>query len=112
MKRVSWIVGVRGVAFALMLALSGCGQKGPLYLPDKNASVVTRPAGAGATTPAPSTPGATPAETPQTAPTGGASPSESLPQQAPSGTAAPTVVPPKSSQDKNGQNSSSTPPSQ
>jgi len=27
------------------VAAAGCGQKGPLYLPDKNASVVTRPAG-------------------------------------------------------------------
>jgi predicted small lipoprotein YifL len=35
---------------------TGCGQKGPLFLPDKNASVVTRPAGSAtpppATTPA------------------------------------------------------------
>jgi predicted small lipoprotein YifL len=27
------------------LVVAGCGQKGALYLPDKNASVVTRPAG-------------------------------------------------------------------
>jgi predicted small lipoprotein YifL len=26
-------------------ALVGCGQKGPLYLPDKGGEVVTRPAG-------------------------------------------------------------------
>ena len=26
------------------LLLAGCGQKGPLYLPDKNAQVVTTPA--------------------------------------------------------------------
>ena len=26
------------------VVVSGCGQKGALYLPDKNASVVTRPA--------------------------------------------------------------------
>ena len=37
--------------------LIGCGQKGALYLPDQNAAVVTRPAGA-ATAP---TPAATPA---------------------------------------------------
>ena len=36
--------------------IAGCGQKGPLYLPDKNASVVTRPAGAGANNPAPAQP--------------------------------------------------------
>lgn len=29
------------VAFALLL--SGCGQKGPLYLPDRNGTVVTSP---------------------------------------------------------------------
>jgi len=27
-----------------VLALTGCGQKGPLYLPDKPGDVVTRPA--------------------------------------------------------------------
>ena len=38
---------------------AGCGQKGPLFLPDKNASVVTRPAG----NTAPATPpAATPAQ--------------------------------------------------
>jgi len=33
------------------LALSACGQKGPLYLPDKGGEVVTRPAGATQNTP-------------------------------------------------------------
>ena len=28
-------------AGALALLVAGCGQKGPLYLPDKNAAVVT-----------------------------------------------------------------------
>lgn len=32
-------------AGALLLGLAGCGQKGPLYLPDKGGEVVTRPAG-------------------------------------------------------------------
>jgi predicted small lipoprotein YifL len=27
-----------------LLALSGCGQKGPLYLPDRGGTIVTRPA--------------------------------------------------------------------
>ena len=31
-------------AAVLTALLSGCGQKGPLYLPDKNATVVTAPA--------------------------------------------------------------------
>ena len=47
MKTLNWVMLV-GVS----LVVAGCGQKGPLFLPDKNASVVTRPAPA-ATTPAP-----------------------------------------------------------
>jgi predicted small lipoprotein YifL len=32
------------VAWALVaLALAGCGQKGPLYLPDAGGEVITRP---------------------------------------------------------------------
>jgi predicted small lipoprotein YifL len=53
MKRVWLLVG--GVA----LAAAGCGQKGPLYLPDKSAKVVTSPAATGAP------PAATPAATPK-----------------------------------------------
>lgn len=30
---------------AAMVGLAGCGQKGPLYLPDKGGEVVTRPGG-------------------------------------------------------------------
>ncbi len=33
-------IGALGV---IALGLAGCGQKGPLYLPDKNGSVITRP---------------------------------------------------------------------
>jgi predicted small lipoprotein YifL len=54
-----------GAAAALAALLSGCGQKGPLYLPDKNAAVVTAP-----TQPAPSAttaPATTPAAAPDTA---------------------------------------------
>jgi predicted small lipoprotein YifL len=29
-----------------LLGLAGCGQRGPLYMPDRNARVVTRPAAA------------------------------------------------------------------
>jgi len=45
-----------------LLVLAGCGQKGPLYLPDKNAAVVTSapaaapPAAAPAAPNAPNTP--------------------------------------------------------
>ncbi|HVP34701.1 MAG TPA: lipoprotein [Steroidobacteraceae bacterium] len=49
--------GGRRLLLALaVLAAAGCGQKGPLYLPDKNATVVTTPA-----------PAATPADTSQPA---------------------------------------------
>ena len=50
------------VTLAIALAAGGCGQKGPLYLPDKNAKVVASapaaaqpapPAAAPATAPAP-----------------------------------------------------------
>lgn len=47
MRALNWVVLV-----GASLVMAGCGQKGPLFLPDKNASVVTRPAPA-ATTPAP-----------------------------------------------------------
>jgi diaminopimelate decarboxylase len=49
---------LRLVALALVaLGVAGCGQKGPLYLPDKNGSVVTRPATPNAQ---PNTPAQTP----------------------------------------------------
>ncbi|HTV78692.1 MAG TPA: lipoprotein [Steroidobacteraceae bacterium] len=38
----------------LALVLAGCGQRGPLYIPDRNARVVTRPASASAPASAPS----------------------------------------------------------
>jgi predicted small lipoprotein YifL len=47
------------------LAVAGCGQKGGLYLPDKNAAVVTRPAGAESNNPAPAQPTAAPAQQPR-----------------------------------------------
>lgn len=39
MRRLAWLL-----AAGAALAAAGCGQKGPLYLPDKNAAVVTGPA--------------------------------------------------------------------
>jgi predicted small lipoprotein YifL len=53
MKTLTWVLGVCG-----SVIVAGCGQKGPLYLPDKNASVVTRPAGSNS--PAPAQPAAAP----------------------------------------------------
>jgi predicted small lipoprotein YifL len=83
MKQASWISIVAGCVL-----VTGCGQKGPLYLPDKNASVVTRPGNSGATTTAPAA---------QPAPN--------------SGTAAPAApTPAKPPQDKNGDDSQSGTP--
>ncbi len=78
-------------AGSVLLACGGCGFKGPLYLPDRNATVVTHPAQApqtageqGATAQ-----GAAPAGQTQTpAPAGknrgkGAPPSNSAPQNPP-----------------------------
>jgi diaminopimelate decarboxylase len=44
--------GSLGAVVAATLALAGCGQKGPLYLPEKGGTVVTAPASAGPETPA------------------------------------------------------------
>jgi predicted small lipoprotein YifL len=52
-----------GVAAALMTLLSGCGQKGPLYLPDKNAAIVTAPAQPATTPPQTTPPQTTPPQT-------------------------------------------------
>ncbi len=55
MKHSYW---VRAVSLCAALAwTAGCGQKGALYLPDHNGSVVTRPANSG---PANSSPAGTP----------------------------------------------------
>jgi predicted small lipoprotein YifL len=35
---------VRAAAAAALLVCAGCGFKGPLYLPERNATVVTHPA--------------------------------------------------------------------
>jgi predicted small lipoprotein YifL len=85
MKHASLIFIVGGCVL-----VAGCGQKGPLYLPDKNASVVTRPAGATTTT----APAAQPAPA---APNSGAAPPAS-------------TTPGKPPQDKNGDDSQSGTP--
>jgi len=82
-----WLgAGATAVA-AGALVLAGCGQKGPLYLPEKGGAVVTTPP---ATTPAPPPPPAAPGQPPQPSP---------APQ--PQSTAEPppvdTAVPPKKS---------------
>jgi predicted small lipoprotein YifL len=49
-------VTLRVALFATATLLAGCGQKGPLYLPDEPGEVVTRPAQDGATPQAPAEP--------------------------------------------------------
>jgi len=61
---------------------AACGQKGPLYLPPRNGTVVTRPAGSN-TNPNGAAPANQPAATPQTTP-----PQTSAPQTTGSGPAA------------------------
>ncbi len=56
------------VTLAMTLAAGGCGQKGPLYLPDKNAKVATAPAGSATPATQPAPPATTPAAAPQTPP--------------------------------------------
>jgi len=60
---------------------AACGQKGPLYLPPRNGTVVTRPAGSN-TNPNGAAPANQPAATPQTTP-----PQTSAPQTTGSGPA-------------------------
>ena len=83
---------MRTYASVLLLAaasaalLAGCGQKGPLYLPEKSGAVVTTPAAPAAPatpTSAPPPGSATPAAPPpQTAPApGAATPSAPAPQK-------------------------------
>ena len=48
--------------------LGGCGQKGPLYLPDKGGAVVRPPAAAPGATPAPAQSAPGPQDSPATAP--------------------------------------------
>ena len=56
MKR-GWLL----LAFAA-LAAGGCGQKGPLYLPDKGGKVVTSPPAADTSPAAPATPASKPTD--------------------------------------------------
>jgi predicted small lipoprotein YifL len=73
------------LAACAALAAGGCGQKGPLYLPDKNAKVVTTPAGSAMpAAPAAETPAAPAAETPAgTALPAGAAPPAAAPARKP-----------------------------
>jgi predicted small lipoprotein YifL len=70
MKRV-WLP----IMLTVALAAGGCGQKGPLYLPDKNAKVATAPAaGTAPATPAVAQPAPPAAATPEATPAAPAPP--------------------------------------
>jgi predicted small lipoprotein YifL len=84
MKQSGWIFIV-----GASVALGGCGMKGPLFLPDKNASVVTRPGTSGTTTP----------------------PAQTAPAQAPSDTTPSTPKPPEDKGKDDEQSTGSTPKS-
>jgi predicted small lipoprotein YifL len=68
------------VAVSAALVLAGCGQKGPLYLPEKGGAVVTTPAEAQPPTPTPAGQPPEPSPAPQ---------SQSTPEPPPPGTAPP-----------------------
>ena len=72
---------------AFALTLTACGQKGPLYLPDKGGQVVTVPPAASGTPSAPTLP---PAGTP-------GQPAQSAPAEA-----TPATTPPPKKTDKDG----------
>jgi predicted small lipoprotein YifL len=88
MKQLGWIFIV-----GAGVALAGCGMKGPLFLPDKNASVVTRPGTSGTTTPT-TTP-----------------PAQTAPAPAPGDTTPSTPKPPQDKDKDDSQSTSSTPKS-
>ncbi len=80
---------------------SGCGQKGALYLPDKNAAVVTRPAGSSANAPGQPTPNATAPGLPTSGQgTSQQTPQNRAPEPPPSPTSQGTAPKPQQDKDK------------
>ena len=97
------------LAGALPLTLvMGCGQKGALYLPPRNGTVVTRPAGAAGTPPQSTNQTSTQGTTtlPSTTPSE-ATPSATLKQD--SGPATQGAVPPDKNKDSSTQQTPKTP---
>lgn len=82
------------------LVATGCGQKGALYLPDKNASVVTRPGDTNAATPAQPAPSTTtpPPPAPNNMPSPQQPPQGAAPQPSPNSPG--TTTPPNRPKDK------------
>ena len=87
-------IPARRLAWLLLALLAGCGQKGPLYLPDEARGIVTRPA-------PPTSPGET-----QQAPSTPATPDS--PQGPPN--PAPEVTPPDTDKDKDKKDQGIKPP--
>lgn len=58
----------RCLTLLALALLGGCGQKGPLYLPDKGGAVVTPPPAPAGATPAPAQSAPAPQDTPATPP--------------------------------------------
>jgi predicted small lipoprotein YifL len=77
------VVAAASVAGWAALALAGCGQKGPLYLPEKGGAAITNPA---PPPPAPTPSGQPPQPSPAPQP-------QSTPEPPPSGTAPPPKKP-------------------
>jgi predicted small lipoprotein YifL len=100
-------------AVIMQLMTAACGQKGPLYLPPRNGTVVTRPAGSNATTPnTPSTTDQQPSSTPQTPPqssTPGTTTPHTPPQSSTPGTTAPQTTGPGPTGKKSNDDSSQPP---
>jgi predicted small lipoprotein YifL len=102
MKRV--LICLAGT-FPLTLAVVGCGQKGALYLPPKNGTVVTRPAGSGGTLPQTTNQSSSPQDT-STLPS--TTPSESTPSGTLKQDAGPATQSAKPPLDKSDQDSSTS----
>ena len=86
------------LALGALLLTAGCGQKGPLYLPDKKVRVITTPAAQpAAAQPAAAEPAPPP---PAPAPSGAARSASPAPQSAPGSTPPTSPAPPKPT-DKN-----------
>jgi predicted small lipoprotein YifL len=65
--RLATVTQASVLAVGMALMLAACGQKGALYLPDKNAAIVTPPPAAPAQSAAPQ-PQAAPSQPPQATP--------------------------------------------
>ncbi|MGH8138525.1 MAG: LPS translocon maturation chaperone LptM [Steroidobacteraceae bacterium] len=82
MKR---LLAVFSAMCALLAVAAACGQKGPLFLPDHNGTVITRPAGSAGpgTAPPPGQPTSTPQASPISTPASAAPANQTPPSASP-----------------------------